>query len=41
MKPQVHHTPKKVQGPEPKKHPFPKKKKRVKPVSKRERNIQS
>lgn len=41
MKPQVRHIAKKEQHPEFKKHPFQKKKKRVKPVSKRECNVQS
>lgn len=41
MKPQVNHIAKKEQHPESKKHPFPQKKKRIKPVSKRECNIQS
>lgn len=36
MKPQINHIAKKEQHPEPKKHPFPQKKKRVKPVAKRE-----
>lgn len=36
MKPQISHSPKKVQGPQPKANHFPIKKKKVKPVAKRE-----
>lgn len=36
MKPEVQHIAKKQQGPQPKVNHFPKKKKKVKPVAKRE-----